>query len=117
MDDKMNLDTRLQLLESAVARLHREMHELQIAIKSVRSAGGGGGAGAQVSNGTTIPSLPKFASQWLLTLTTAVSRAPGRRCSTSAGSQEAAERATGAATPRSARTRRAGRERASQVGA
>lgn len=65
MDDQMNLDTRLQLLESAVARLHREMHELQVALKSARS-GGGSGSAPQPSNGTQMPSLPKYASQWLL---------------------------------------------------
>jgi len=62
MDDQMNLDTRLQLLEGAVARLHREMHELQVAIKSVRAAG----PAQPMANGTAHPELPRYAAQWLL---------------------------------------------------
>ena len=64
MDDQMNLDTRLQLLESAVARLHREMHELQTAIKGMRP--GAAMPGQSTLSGGTAPALPKYAAQWLL---------------------------------------------------
>lgn len=64
MDDQMNLDTRLQLLESAVARLHREMHEVQTAIKGLRASGPQ--QATSQPNGSNAPNLPRYASQWLL---------------------------------------------------